>query len=123
MLKPDLKNYFPNLVLTHDYILNNFHLVVPIISSSGNGIHYIGDLVTVTCAASQEYAIVHWMLNNTQYDYSQPNIKITTVCTVSFITINNISQDYHYTAIRCEGSYTNGQSFSSDEVTILLQVG
>ena len=97
--------------------------MAPIISPSGECSHYIGDLVTVSCTGSQDYAMVHGMLNNTQYGHSQPNIQITTVHQVSFIIINNISQDYNHTVIRCEGSYTNGQSFSTAEVTILLQGG
>ena len=95
--------------------------IAPTIVPSGESIHYVGDLVTVTYIASQEYATVHWRLNNTLYDHSQPNIQITTARQVSFITFNNISQDYNNTAVRCEGSYTDGQSFSSADVTILLQ--
>ena len=97
--------------------------IAPIISSSGESVHYVGDQATVTCTGSLEYATVHWMLNNTQYDHSQPDIEIINLRTVSVITINNISQDYNNSAIRCAGSYTNGQSFSSAEVTILLQGG
>ena len=100
---------FLDIFSLHDYILNNFHLVAPTIYPSGNSIHYVGDLVTVTCTGSLEYATVHWRLDNTQYDHSQPDIDITTLHTVSVITISNTSQDYHYTAIRCEGSYINGQ--------------
>ena len=94
----------------------------PTISPSGECIHYVGDMVRVTCTGSHDYSTVHWMLNNnTRYDHSQPDIQITTINHVSFIIINNISQEYNNTAIRFEGSYTNGESFSNVEVTILLQ--
>ena len=95
--------------------------IAPTIVPSGVCNHYVGNLVEVSCTALQEYATVYWMLNNTQYDHSKPDIEITNLHIVSVITINNTSQHYNNTAIRCEGSYTNGQSFSSDEVTILLQ--
>ena len=93
----------------------------PIIYPSAESIHYVGEPAAITCTAVNMYSEVHWRLNNTEYDRSQPDIEITSLRTVSVITINNILQDYNNTAIRCEGSYTNGRSFSSAEVTILLQ--
>ena len=93
------------------------HIIYPSVES----IHYVGEPAVITCTAFYMYYEVHWRLNNTRYDHSQPNIEITNLRTVSVITINNISQNYNNTAIRCEGSYTDGQSFSSAAVTILLQ--
>ena len=76
----------------------------------------------MSCTASQEYSEVHWMLNNSRYNYFHTDdIEIDSRRTIAYIFISNITQEYNNTAIRCEGSYTNGQSFSSDEVIILLQ--
>ena len=93
----------------------------PIIYSSVESIYYVGELAAITCTTVNMYTEVHWRLNNTQYDHSHSDVEITTLHTVSVIIINNISQNYNNTAIRCEGSYTDGQSFSSAAVTILLQ--
>ena len=95
--------------------------LAPFIYASDNGIHYVGDLVTVMCTGFHEFSAVHWIQTNTQYEHFQSDIEINTVRTISYIFINNITHDYNNTAIRCEGSYTNGQSFSSAVATILLQ--
>ena len=76
----------------------------------------------MSCNLIQEPATFHWILNDTHYDHSQlPDIEIADHHTLLVITVNNVSQDYNNTAIRCEGSYRNNQSFSSAAVTILLQ--
>ena len=95
--------------------------LAPIITPSFKSIHYVGEPATIICITANSYSEVHWILNNTQYDHSQQNIEIITLHFVSVITINNISQNYNNTAIRCEDSYTNVQVYSSAEVTILLQ--
>ena len=74
---------------------------------------------TATCTGSQEYATVPWILNNTQFDHFKPDIESTTIRQVSFITINNIPQDYNNTVTKFEGSYTNGQLLSNAQVTVL----
>ena len=95
--------------------------LAPIIYPSAESIHYVRELAEIACTTVNMYSEIHWMLNNTRYDHSQPDIEITNPHTASVIIINNISQNYNNTAIRCEGFYTNGQSFSSAAVTILLQ--
>ena len=77
--------------------------------------------MTVMCTGLHEFSAVRWIINNTHYEHSRPDIEITTVRTISYIFVNNISHDYNNTAIRCEGSYRNGQSFSSAVATIFLQ--
>jgi len=96
--------------------------VAPTISPSPEAITYVGEHATITCITFNNFNTVDWLINDTQYDPSQPDIVVTTpLRTISIILFNNISQHYNSTAIRCEGSYSNGQSFSSAEVRIILQ--
>jgi len=107
----------------HNYVKSNTKTlnIAPTIFPSPEAIHYVGEPVTITCIGVNGFSTVQWLINDTQYDHSQPDIDVTKSCTLSYIVFNSISQYYNSTAIRCEGSYSSGQPFSSAEVAILLQ--
>jgi len=109
------------MVTVANLILFVWWFIAPTITPSREVIHYVGEYTAVTCTSANAFTTVYWWINDVQYNNTQPGIQVISHPAVAIIVIHNIPQEYNNSAVKCEVSYSNGQSFSSDEVRILLQ--